>query len=104
MGTSSVSDLRSAKRKQQQQAVIEFLREGTNRLAACEAAGLPRRTFYNWLGAEPAFRARVEEAECQSIRTIESAVYAAGLKSEQDPRYLRSALAWLMSKAGWRRR
>ena len=73
-------------------------------MAACEAAGVPRRTCYNWLEKDKAFKKRVDEAEHQSIRTMESVVYAAGLKAEEDPRYLRASLAWLMNKAGWRQR
>lgn len=94
----------TTKKRRQQRAVVDALQAGCSRVAACESANLPRRTFYNWLEKEKTFRKRVEEAEHQSIRTMESVVYAAGLKAEEDPRYLRASLAWLTNKAGWRQR
>ena len=88
----------------QQEAIIESLHSGTSRVAACEAASLPRRTFYNWLDSDDAFAARVSAAEIRAVETMESVVYAAGLKAEDDPRYLRAAIRWLEQRGGWQRR
>ena len=88
---------------EQQQAVIESLLDGASRVAACKAATLPRRTFYNWLDSDPAFAARVASAEVHAVETMESVVYAAGLKAEDDPRYLRAAIRWLEQRGGWQR-
>ena len=87
----------------QQEAVIESLLDGCSRAAACRAATLPRRTFYNWLDSDPAFAARVAQAEERAVETMESVIYAAGLKSEDDPRYLRAAIRWLEQHGGWQR-
>ncbi len=87
----------------QQEAIIESLHSGTSRMAACEAASLPRRTFYNWLDGDDAFAARVTAAESRAVETMESVVYAAGLKAEDDPRYLRAAIRWLEQRGGWQR-
>ncbi len=88
---------------EQQEAVIESLLDGCSRVAACRAAKLPRRTFYNWLDSDTAFAERVASAETHAVKTMESVIYAAGLKAEQDPRYLRAAIRWLEQRGGWQR-
>ena len=86
-----------------QALVLESLQEGCSRAAACEAAGLPRRTFYNWLDSDPDFAEQVGSAETHSAETMESVIYSAGLKAETDPRYIRAAIRWLEQRGGWQR-
>ncbi|MCH8961708.1 MAG: hypothetical protein IH820_10410, partial [Bacteroidetes bacterium] len=88
---------------EQQQAVIESLLDGASRVAACKAATLPRRTFYDWLDSDAAFAARVASAEVHAVETMESVVYAAGLKAEDDPWYLCAAIRWLEQRGRWQR-
>ena len=94
---------RADQAEKQQDVVIESLQKGCSRVVACEAAGLPRRTFYNWLKSDADFAERVAEAEDRAAATMESVVYAAGLKAESDPRYLRAAIRWLEQRGGWQR-
>ena len=46
-----------------QERVLAALIENANITKACKAAGVTRKTFYNWQDADPAFRLRL-----QSIR------------------------------------
>ena len=62
-----------------------------------------RSTFYKWLDEDEAFARQVVKAEGWAVETMESVIYAAGLKSEEDPRYLRAAIRWLEQHGGWQR-
>jgi hypothetical protein len=84
-----------------QEAVLLSLTRGANRTTACHAAHLPRRTFYNWIEADPAFAEAVEEAEAESIGVAEDLAYACAMKAAEDPRYLRALFFWLKHRAGW---
>ena len=84
-------------------AIVASLLDGASRLAACPAAKVGRSTFYNWLDEDEAFAKQVAKAEVWAVETMESVIYAAGLKSEEDPRYLRAAIRWLEQHGGWQR-
>jgi len=84
-------------------AIVASLLDGTSRLAACRAAKVGRSTFYIWLDEDEAFAEQVAKAEVRAVETMESVIYAAGLKSEEDPRYLRAAIRWLKQHGGWQR-
>ncbi len=96
-------EIRPAKANAAKRAIVESLEQGASRQGACEAAQVARRTFYNWLAEDEAFAERVAEAEAQAVETMESVVYACGLKAEKDPRYQRSAFRWLEQRGGWQR-
>ena len=93
-------EIRPAKADAAKRAIVESLEQGASRQGACEAAQVARRTFYNWLAEDEAFAERVAEAEAQAVETMESVVYACGLKAEKDPRYQRSAFRWLEQRGG----
>lgn len=84
-------------------AIVASLLDGASRSAACRAAKVGRSTFYNWLDEDEAFAEQVVKAEVWAVETMESVIYAAGLKSEDDPRYLRAAIRWLEQYGGWQR-
>lgn len=90
--------VRTAKKK----AVIASITKGVSRAAACEAASVGRRTFYNWMDADAAFRADVERAERENVGTVESVGLACALKAEVDPRYQTALIFWLKCNAGWK--
>jgi hypothetical protein len=50
---------------------ILFLRTGLSRYAAAGAAGIHPSTLYEWIEKDPAYRARVEEAEAFGAATYE---------------------------------
>ena len=85
----------------QQQAVLASLSRGTSRTTACHAAHLPRRTFYNWIKADPLFSEAVDDAEAESVGIAEDLAYACAMKAREDPRYQRSLFFWLKHRAGW---
>lgn len=47
-------------------AVLAALAHGNTRNAACEAVGLGRSTFYEWIGADEEFSTHVLRAEAQA--------------------------------------
>lgn len=47
--------------------VLAALIETANITAACKAAGVSRKTFYNWQDADPAFRLRLQTIREQMI-------------------------------------
>lgn len=59
-----------------------------------------RSTFYTWLDEDETFADQVKKAEVRAVETMESVVYAAGLKCEEDPRFLRAAIRWLEQHGG----
>ena len=85
----------------QQQAVLASLSRGASRTTACHAADLPRRTFYNWIKADPLFAEAVDDAEAESVGAAEDLAYACAMKAREDPRYQRSLFFWLKHRAGW---
>jgi hypothetical protein len=62
--------------------IIQMLRQGMPRSWAAQAAGIHRRTFYDWLEAYPAFAQKVEEAETELRRVLVSIVMQEALKKQ----------------------
>ena len=85
----------------QQQAVLASLSRGASRTTACHAAHLPRRTFYNWIKADPLFSDAVDDAEAESVGIAEDLAYECTMNAREDPRYQRSLFFWLKHRAGW---
>ena len=67
-------------RRAKQRIIIESLKNGSTRAAACKAAGINRATFYNWFNASRKFRKRVEEALLTQIGVVEDALYKAAVE------------------------
>ena len=84
----------------QQQRILAGLSTGATRTAACRAAHVARRTFYNWL-EDPAFAEEVALAEHEAIEQAEGYVYQCAAKALEDPRYLRALFFLVKCKAGW---
>jgi len=57
---------------QVQEAITTPLAAGCTRSAAFGAAGIGRRTFYDWMKGVPKFRKAVEDAEANARLAIES--------------------------------
>ena len=95
--------IKASKAAAGKKAIIESLEQGASRIAACQAARVGRSTFYTWLDEDETFADQVKRAEVRAVETMESVVYAAGLKAEDDPRFLRAALRWLEQHGGWQR-
>jgi hypothetical protein len=46
--------------------------QGLHRDSACVVSKVPRRTFYDWMDAEPEFRTKVEDAEEYRLGIVEN--------------------------------
>ena len=69
----AVEALRNGKKA----AVLEALRQGNNRRAACEAVGIGHTTFYRWLEEDGTLRDAVEKAEAEAEQYFVGRVKAA---------------------------
>ena len=92
----------TAVREQQRHYILHCLEKGISRSQACRRARVARRTFYNWLEADPAFRERVEDAEAVAVGSMEHLAFVCAERALADPRYLRALFFFLKCKAGWR--
>ena len=89
----------TTRREHQRTSILTSLSRGATRSAACRAAGLARRTLYNWVEQDPDFREQVEEAELEAIENVEGVAYECAIMAADDPRYQRSMLAFLKAKS-----
>lgn len=94
---SSFDEVRLAKRD----AILKSLENGSNVSEACNAAGIDRRTYYNWIKADPAFELAISEAKLSRIESMQSVAYLCAKKSLMDPRYQTSLIAWMNNEGGW---
>jgi transposase-like protein len=90
-------EIRLAKR----QAIIESLESGASVTDACNAAGIDRRTFYNWIKADREFELAISEAKLSRIESMQAIAYLCAKKSLMDPRYQTSLIAWMNNEGGW---
>ena len=94
---SRFEEIRLAKRE----AIIQSLESGATVSDACNAAGIDRRSFYNWVKADPDFELAVTEAKLSRIESMQSVAYLCAKKSLMDPRYQTSLIAWMNNEGGW---
>lgn len=92
--------MRASERKRVQDAIIKSLSDGASVVVACEAAGISRQTFYDWMERD-VFRERVEKTRLELVKTVQSVALACALKAENDPRYQASLRTWLQVNDGW---
>jgi hypothetical protein len=59
----------------QKKALLESLSKGVSVTEACKAAGIGRRTYYNWLEKDPDFEKDVRASEQAQIQTVEDSLY-----------------------------
>ncbi len=72
----------AAERREKKRVVVESLRNGSTRAAACRAARIDRKTFYVWLRKDSRWAARVEEALTAQIGAVEDALFEAALAGD----------------------
>lgn len=56
------------------EAILAALRLHPSKSRACRTAKVPRQTFYDWLAADPDFKARVAVAQAIGIDAIEDSL------------------------------
>lgn len=59
---------------EKEDAIIAALHAHPSKSRACRTAKVPRMTFYDWLAADPDFKARVAAAQEQGIDAVEDAL------------------------------
>lgn len=64
-------------RREKKKAIIESLKNGSTRAAACQKAGIQRMTFYRWINTSEEWRRSVEEALLSRVGVVEDALYKA---------------------------
>ncbi|HET6567489.1 MAG TPA: helix-turn-helix domain-containing protein, partial [Rhodothermales bacterium] len=84
-----------------QEAILNSLAQGATRTDAAHAAGIHRRTLYNWIEQDPAFKQAVEDAEEECIDIARGLAFDCAMQAQEDPRYLRALFFYLKCKAGW---
>lgn len=90
----------AANRQAKQKRVLEVLRAGNTRRAACAVAGIDKSTFYDWTEKDPTFSAAVEKAEAEAELEAVEIVRQAGREGWQP-------MAWWLERKrheDWRRR
>jgi hypothetical protein len=61
----------SDRRKEQKEKVLESLRNGVKSISRiCEAVGISRQTYYNWLSEDPEFRRDTRDSKCGAIEAV----------------------------------
>ena len=91
-------------RARKRAVILQSLEQGSSRTDASKAAGICRRTLYNWMEADAAFREAVDDAELAAVETVEDVAFRCATKAEDDPRYQTSMLFWLKCRARWTER
>jgi hypothetical protein len=66
---------RTQRTLEKEQAILAALELHPSKSRACRSARIPRRTFYDWLADDPAFRARVEAAQEMGIDAVEDTLF-----------------------------
>lgn len=89
------NELRVAKKE----AIIKSLKNGCDVTSACKAAKASKVSFYKWRTDDKDFDRQVVSAQSIRIEIIKDVAYANALKSETDPQYQRTLLAWLQAHA-----
>lgn len=76
--------MKAEERKAKQQIILTALAKCTSIKAACELAGVPRRSFYNWEKTK-AFGAAVKEAYKEGNDTLDDAIIDRALQGVSEP-------------------
>ena len=82
--------MNATERTAQKAAVVESLGNGSTRAAACEAAGIDRSTFYQWLKRDSRFLKRVEQTLVSRVTMVEDALYERALAGD-----VKAQIHWL---------
>ena len=53
--------------------------------AACSAAGVGRRTYYDWVQRDEEFRARLKDAEQEAAERLEAEAYRRAVEGYEEP-------------------
>jgi hypothetical protein len=67
--------MNSTKRNAIKKALLESLDKGATVTAACESAGIARKTFYEWLKEDLNFCNEISHSQQGAILTVEDALY-----------------------------
>jgi hypothetical protein len=60
----------------EKKAILSALEESCGVIStACKSIGMPRSTFYNWVNADPEFKAAVEELQEYTLDVVESELH-----------------------------
>jgi len=78
--TPSGEKMTEKERREKKRVIIESLKNGSTRTAACQKAKMERITFYRWLNASKKFRKRVEEALLSQVGVVEDALYKSAVE------------------------
>jgi hypothetical protein len=77
------------------QAILTGMELGLSRGDAAQAAGIARRTLYDWMAADPAFADAVDQAESRCKRSLLGLVVAAAAKRQANTW---QAAAWILER------
>ena len=77
-------------------AILKSLSHGSTVTAACKAASITPKTYYQWLKDDPEFSKAHDQAQLDLIKSVESVVYGQAMEGN-----LRAAIFVLERKGGW---
>lgn len=80
-----MSDTRTTRTLKKQEAFLDALRKAGNVSEACAAAGIPRRTVYDWRDADAAFAAAWEGALDEAADTMEREAFRRAVEGVEKP-------------------
>ena len=74
-------------RPRRQAAFLHALADTVNVAAACRSAGIPRRTVYDWRGADPDFARKWDDALDDGIDLLEAVLHRRAFEGTEKPVY-----------------
>src|SRR5436190_23381417 len=75
----SVETIRTAEKER---ALTEALQQKPSISAACRKARISRNAYYEWIAADPEFKARMKSARDVGLDALEDALIDRGLKTD----------------------
>jgi hypothetical protein len=85
----------------QKAAIIVSLGQGASVTEATKAADVDRTTYYFWRHEDETFAGACDAAKRSRVGIAKDVAFTNALKSEIDPRYQTSLIAWLNNEGGW---
>jgi hypothetical protein len=76
---------RSVRTDRARETFLETLRQSCNVAESCRAAGLARRSVYEWRDADPEFMADWLEAEAEAVDKLEREAWRRGAEGYDEP-------------------
>ena len=99
-----VANATNAIKAAKKEAFILSVEKGSSFTNAAAGVDVAPETIWRWRNEDSEFNTAIVAAKKSRIQTVEDVAYANALKSEFDPKYQTSLLAWMNNEGGWSNR